>query len=135
MADNSYWSTSGDQGTIKISEDVVASIAALATTETEGVSSLYTSLSADIANFLGKRNLSKGVKVQIAGDTVTVEVGFLAAFGCNIQDVAKSVQGAVKTSIESMTGLQVAGVDVFVGGIAFAPPAEDEPEVLPVPEE
>ncbi|MCB6364609.1 Asp23/Gls24 family envelope stress response protein [Intestinibacillus massiliensis] len=136
MAENNYWSTTGDQGTIKISEDVVASIAALAAAETDGVSALYSSLTSDIVSFLGKKNLSKGVKVSFEGDSVAVEIGFLASFGCNIREVAKNVQEAVKSSIESMTGLAVSGVNIYVGGIAFAPAAEEEPGAAPaVPEE
>ncbi|MDR3766699.1 MAG: Asp23/Gls24 family envelope stress response protein, partial [Butyricicoccus sp.] len=72
-----YWTTAGDQGTIKISEDVVASIAAIAASETEGVSGLYSSFTDDIANFLGKKNLAKGVKVQLQqNDTVEIDICF-----------------------------------------------------------
>lgn len=126
MADSNYWSSTGDQGTIKISEDVVASIAAIAAAETEGVSGLYSSLTSDIAGFLGKKNLSKGVKVQFEGDTVSVEVCFLAIYGYAIREVAQNVQEGVKTSIESMTGLAVSGVNVHVGGVTFVPPSEEE---------
>lgn len=126
MAENNYWSVSGDQGMIKISEDVVASIAAIAASETEGVSGLYSSLTSDIAGFLGKKNLSKGVKVQFDGDTVSTEICFLAVYGFGIRDVAQNVQENVKSSIESMTGLTVSSVNVQVGGVAFAAP-EAEP--------
>ncbi|MGE4548796.1 MAG: Asp23/Gls24 family envelope stress response protein [Intestinibacillus sp.] len=128
MAESNYWSTTGDQGTIKISDDVVASIAALAAAESEGVSGLYSSLTSDIASFLGKKNLSKGVKVEFEGNTVAIEIGFLATYGCNIRDVAQNVQKTVKSSIESMTGLSVSSVNVHVGGVTFAPPAQEEPE-------
>ena len=127
MADHKeYWSTTGDQGTIKISEDVVASIAALSASETEGVGGLYSSLTEDIVGFLSKKNLSKGVRIELGdGDTVQIEIGFLALFGFNICDVAKQVQQNVKTSVESMTGLQVTEINIHVGGVTFAPaPAE-----------
>lgn len=130
MAESNYWSTTGDQGTIKISDDVVASIAALAAAETEGVSGLYSSLTSDIASFLGKKNLSKGVKVEFEGDTVLIEIGFLATYGCNIRDVAQDVQKAVKSSIESMTGLSVSSINVHVGGVTFAPSVQEEQEPL-----
>lgn len=131
MAENNYWSTTGDQGMIKISDDVVASIAALTAAETEGVSGLYSSLTSDIASFLGKKNLSKGVRVEFNGDNVAIEIGFLATYGCNIRDVAHNVQKAVKSSIESMTGLTVSSVNVHVGGVAFSPVPQDEPEMTP----
>ena len=122
MADHKeYWETAGDQGSIRISEDVVASIAALATSETDGVSGLYSSLTNDIVSFLSKKNLSKGVRVEIGeDDTVKIEIGFLALFGHNICEVAKQVQ------IKSMTGLRVTEANIHVGGVTFAPVASGE---------
>ncbi len=129
MADHKeYWSTESDQGSIRISEDVVASIAALATSETAGVSGLYSTLTSDIVSFLSKKNLSKGVRIEIDEDgTVKIEIGFLALFGHNICEVAKQVQENVRSSVESMTGLKVTEVNVHVGGVTFTPaPAADE---------
>lgn len=131
-----YWVTTGDQGTIKISEEVVASIAALATTETEGVSGLCTGLKSEIASLLGKKGTGKGVKVQIGDDdTVSVDVDFLAKFGHSVREVADNVQRAVKTSIESATGLKASSVNVCVGGVTFDAPkpsvATDAEEPIP----
>lgn len=129
MADHKeYWSTESDQGSIRISEDVVASIAALATSETAGVSGLYSTLTSDIVGFLSKKNLSKGVRIEIGEEgTVKIEIGFLALFGHNICEVAKQVQENVRSSVESMTGLKVIEVNVHVGGVTFAPaPAVEE---------
>ena len=131
MADHKeYWSTESDQGSIRISEDVVASIAALATSETAGVSGLYSTLTSDIVSFLSKKNLSKGVRIEIGEEgTVKIEIGFLALFGHNICEVAKQVQENVRSSVESMTGLKVTEVNVHVGGVTFtpAPAVEDQP--------
>lgn len=129
MADHKeYWSTESDQGSIRISEDVVASIAALATSETAGVSGLYSTLTSGIVGFLSKKNLSKGVRIEIGEEgTVKIEIGFLALFGHNICEVAKQVQENVRSSVESMTGLKVTEVNVHVGGVTFAPaPAVEE---------
>ena len=129
MADHKeYWSTESDQGSIRISEDVVASIAALATSETAGVSGLYSTLTSDIVGFLSKKNLSKGVRIEIGEEgTVKIEIGFLALFGHNICEVAKQAQENVRSSVESMTGLKVTEVNVHVGGVTFAPaPAVEE---------
>lgn len=131
MADHKeYWSTESDQGSIRISEDVVASIAALATSETAGVSGLYSTLTSDIVSFLSKKNLSKGVRIEIGDEgTVKIEIGFLALFGHNICEVAKQVQENVRSSVESMTGLKVTEVNVHVGGVTFtpAPAVEEQP--------
>lgn len=127
MADHKdYWTTEGDQGAIRISEDVVASIAALAASETEGVSGLYSSFTSDIANFLGKKTLAKGVKVLLGeGNAVEIDVCFLARFGYSICDVAKEVQKAVRGAVESMTGLKATFVNIHVGGVTFDEPAAE----------
>lgn len=138
MADHKeYWSTESDQGSIRISEDVVASIAALATSETAGVSGLYSTLTSDIVSFLSKKNQSKGVRIELGEeDTVKIEIGFLALFGHNICEVAKQVQENVKASVESMTGLKVVEVNVHVGGVTFAPaPVTEETAPAAAPEE
>lgn len=133
MADHKeYWSTTGDQGTIKISEDVVASIAALTTAETDGVSGLCSNFTSELAGLLGKKNMTKGVRVEFVGeDAVMLEIGFLAKFGCPIRDVAKAVQENVRSAIKSMTGLDTTAVNVHVGGVTFGapqPPAAPEAE-------
>lgn len=131
MADHkSYWSTTGDQGSIKISEDVVASIAALTTAETDGVAGLYASFTRELAGLLGKKNMAKGVRVEFVGeDAVLLEIGFLAKFGCPIREVARNVQENVRSAVKSMAGLDTTAVNIHVGGVLFdtpeAPAAEE----------
>ncbi len=129
MADHKeYWSTTGDQGTIKISEDVVATIAALTTAETEGVSGLCSSLSSELAGLLGKKNMTKGVRVEFVGeDAVMLEIAFLAKFGSPIREVARAVQENVRSSVKSMTGLETTAVNVHVGGVTFEAPQPQQP--------
>ena len=128
-----YWVTAGDQGTIKISEDVVASIAALAATETEGVGGLAAGLTAEIASLLGKKSQNKGVRVQLAEqDTVGVELSILVEFGKSVGEVALAVQKAVKAAVESMTGLKTAVVNVVVSGVTFDQPKPAEETLAPV---
>ncbi len=128
-----YWVTAGDQGTIKISEDVVASIAALAATETEGVGGLAAGLTAEIASLLGKKSQNKGVRVQLGEqDTVGVELSILVEFGKSVGEVALAVQKAVKAAVESMTGLKTAVVNVVVSGVTFDQPEPAEEALAPV---
>lgn len=107
MADHKeYWSTESDQGSIRISEDVVASIAALATSETAGVSGLYSTLTSDIVNFLSKKNLSKGVRVELGDeDTVKIEIGFLALFGSRVLRFCRWKWGQAHWSARPSTAL------------------------------
>ena len=106
-----------NQGSVHISEDVVAAIAALAASETEGVSML--SVSGGGIDLLGKKNLSKGIKIALTDKTVHVDVYVTVTYGKAIPKAAKQVQDRVRESIESMTGLTVGGINVHVGGVSF----------------
>lgn len=129
MADNrDYWSSAQEQGNIRISEDVVASIAAISASETEGVGALVSGLGKDIAEFLGKKSLAKGVRVKFDGDQADVDVYLYVRYGYNVCEVAKQVQQGAKSAIESMAGLRVAEVNVHVCGIVFEQPAAEEQE-------
>lgn len=114
-----YWTSESDQGSVRISEDVIASIAAIAASETEGVGNLYSGIGTNVAEFLGKKSLAKGVKVVFHGDLVEVEVSLLAQYGYNICEICKNVQSAVRSSIQSMTGMRTSAVNVNVGGVSF----------------
>ncbi|HBI64302.1 MAG TPA: Asp23/Gls24 family envelope stress response protein [Clostridiales bacterium] len=120
MADSKeYWTSDSDQGSVRISEDVIASIAAIAASEVEGVGNLYSGIGTNVAEFLGKKSLAKGVKVVFHGNLVEVEVSLLAQYGFNICEVCEKVQRAVRSSIQSMTGMRTSVVNVNVGGISF----------------
>ena len=99
--------------------DMVQVGAAAAALEVEGVSSLAANLGSDIAELLGKKTLAKGVHIQMTDETVTAELSILMAYGHTIPEVGKAVQDAVKNAVESMTGLEIAAVNVNVGGITF----------------
>lgn len=107
-----------DKGTVNISEEVVAAIAALAISEVEGVFGLSSSFTADLKEMLGKKNMSKGVKLTIEEKVVTVECFVVVTYGFEIPVVAAAVQESVINAVESMTGLTVAAVNVDVCGIS-----------------
>jgi len=124
MSENKeYVSRADELGNIHISEEVLAAIAAAAAMEVEGVSSLAANLGRDIADLLGKKNLAKGVRVKMEDDRVEVELSVLMAYGHTIPEIGKAVQENVKAAIESMTGLDVAGINVNVAGVTFPPKA------------
>ena len=118
-----YVSRSDELGNIHISEEVLAAISAAAALEVEGVSSLAANLGSDIAELLGKKNLAKGVRVKLEDEKVEVDLSVLMSYGHTIPEMGKAVQEAVKTALESMTGLEVSAVNVNVGGITFPPKA------------
>ena len=114
-----YVSRSDELGNIHISEEVLAAISAAAALEVEGGSSLAANLGSDIAELLGKKNLAKGVRVKLEDEKVEVDLSVLMSYGHTIPEMGKAVQEAVKTALESMTGLEVSAVNVNVGGITF----------------
>ena len=122
-----YVSRSDELGNIHISEEVLAVIAAAAVLEVEGIGGLAANLGTDLAELLGKKNLSRGIHILVEEESVTVDLGILVKYGYTIPDVARAVQEAVASSIEATSGLPVAAVNVNVGGVVF----EKEPKKAP----
>ena len=107
-------------GTVKIANDVVAMIAGLAATEVEGVSAMVGNITNELISKVGAKKLTKGVKVDILEKLVSVDLAVNLAYGFNIPDTCKAVQDRVKSAIETMTGLQVADVNIRIVGIDMA---------------
>ncbi len=104
-------------GEVKIADEVVAIIAALAATEVEGVASMAGNITNEVIGKLGIRNLSKGVKVDVLEGVVTVSLALNLKYNYNIMDVTGKVQEKVKNAVENMTGLEVADVNIKVAGV------------------
>ena len=105
------------KGEIKIADEVVAIIAALAATEVEGVASMAGNITNELIGKLGMKNLSKGVKVDVLEGIVTVSLALNLKYNYSIVEVSARVQEKVKNAIENMTGLEVADVNIKVAGI------------------
>ncbi|MFV0527379.1 MAG: Asp23/Gls24 family envelope stress response protein [Lachnospiraceae bacterium] len=101
-------------GEVQIADYVVTNIAGLAATEVEGVSSMAGNITNELVGKLGMKNLSKGVKIDVLEDIVTVELALNIEYGYNILETSKKVQERVKSTIENMTGLQVSGVNIRI---------------------
>lgn len=108
-----------DKGSINISEEVIAIIAANAALETEGVAALSASLGKDLAELLGKKNLSKGVKITADDTGVKADVFILVKIGTSVNKVGAQVQENVYSAIESTTGVKVLEVNVHVSGVSL----------------
>ena len=103
---------------IKISNDVVAVIAGVAVSEVQGVSGMAGGFAGGISEVLsGKKNLAKGIKVEIAEKDVKIDVNIIVEYGSRIPDVAFEIQNRVKKAVENMTGLNVEEVNVHVQGV------------------
>ena len=121
MAENKeYYTQEMENGSIQISEDVVASVTGMAVLEVEGVCGLSSSIGTDIAEMLGMKTLSKGVRLSTTETgALRIDCDVVSKFGQNIFELAENVQENVKSSVESVTGLRVAEVNVTVCGIAL----------------
>ena len=107
----------GGVGEVQIADEVVAIIAGLAATDVEGVASMGGNITNELVSKLGMKNLSRGVKVTVLEGVVTVDLTLNIEFGMNILETSKKVQDKVKTSIESMTGLEVADVNIHIASV------------------
>ena len=120
MAENKVYIVNSDEkGSINISEDVVAIIAAVAMAEVEGVHGPFVSHSKEITNMLGRKGLSKGVKLSIDGDDVMIDISIIADVGFSVSEVGAEVQKAVISAVEGAAGLTVRAVNVNICGIAL----------------
>lgn len=112
---------SADDNGIKIADDVVAQIAGANVVEIPGVSSMAGGFAGGITEVLsGKKNLSKGIKVESDGKDIKIDVHIIVEYGTRIPDVAFEIQNRVKKSVETMTGLRVLEVNVHVQGVNTA---------------
>ncbi len=107
------------ESNIQISDDVVAVIAGMAASEVPGVSDMAGGFAGGISEVLsGKKNLSKGIKVDILEKSTKIDVNIIVEYGARIPEVAFEIQKRVKKSVESMTGLIVDEVNVHVQGVS-----------------
>ena len=124
-----------DIGNIKICVDVVSTIAGIAASEIKGVAGMYSSFANGIAEKFGaKKNQSKGVKVEMGEDAVTIDLYIVVKYGIKIPELAWEVQESVKNNVETMTGLEVAKVNIQIEGVSFSKDSQ-ETELAHISEE
>src|SRR3712207_3646703 len=109
-----------EMGIVKISDEVVEVIAGLAASEVDGIEGMSTTLVGGITQILsGKKNLSKGIKVNVEENSATIDLFVVVKYGVKIVDVAKKVQESVKKSVELMTGLNLTAINVYVQNVVL----------------
>jgi len=111
---------------VRIADDVVGVIAGIAATEIEGIAGMSGGLVGDLSEMLGKKSLSKGVKVRVGEKECAIDLFLIVEYGVRIPDVAVQVQENVKRAVESMTGLEVVEVNIHVQGVSFQSEREEE---------
>lgn len=118
-------------GAIRYEDEVISAIAGMAAAEVPGIAGMTGSIAGGIAEILGHKNISKGVKVQVGETEAIVDLYIIVEYGKRIPEVALNVQENVKNRIEEMTGLIVVEVNVHVQGVDFGDDSkrEDEPRL------
>lgn len=112
-----------EDGSINISEDVIAAIAVGAVRDVEGVSGLLTSISGSVTDLHSRKSAQKsvkGVKIDMTGTDLTLDVYLAVEYGHPIPQVAENAQKAVSSAVEAMTGCSVGAVNIHVGGVTIA---------------
>lgn len=103
---------------VEISDEVVAVIAGVAVSDVQGVAGMAKGFAGGITEALsGKKNLAKGIKVEVAGKETKIDVNIIVEYGSRIPDVAFEIQSRIKKSVKEMTGLEVVSVNVHVQGV------------------
>ncbi|MCR5704812.1 MAG: Asp23/Gls24 family envelope stress response protein [Eubacterium sp.] len=105
-------------GEVHISDDVLAVISAMAATEVDGVLAMAGNITSELISKLGMKKLSKGVHVDVAENTVMVDLSIILKMNVNILAVSKKIQDRVKSTLENMTGMEVANVNVYISSVA-----------------
>ena len=105
------------KGMVQIADDVVAVIAGMAATEVKGVAAMAGNITNEIMSKVGRKNLSKGVKISINGNRVKINLAIMMEYGYNIPGTCSKIQDRVKTAVENMTGLTVTDVDIRIASV------------------
>ena len=115
-----YTLENGNMGQVQIADEVVAIIAGLAATEVEGVARMAVNITNELVSKLGKKSLSKGIRVKVEDGIVNVNVALNIAYGYSVPKTCKKVQEKVKAAIENMTGLEVEKVDIQIANVSIS---------------
>jgi uncharacterized alkaline shock family protein YloU len=112
-------------GAVKISEEVVKTIAGMAAIDISGVAGMSGGLYGGIAEMLGRKNISKGIKVAVGEKETAIDIYLIMEYGVRVPEVAANIQNKVKNAVESMTGLIVVEVNIHVEGVVFSNDGKD----------
>ena len=104
-------------GSVTFNNDVIATIAGLATVDIPGIAGMSGSIVSGVTELLGKKNLTKGVKVEVEEKDCKVHLNVVIEYGCKIPEVCENVQKSVKEAIETMTGLNAKEVNIYIQGV------------------
>ncbi len=117
-----YMTLPEENGSINIAQDVIAAIAVGAVRDVEGVSGMMSGMGGSVSDLMNKKNAQKGVrgvKIDMSGAALTLDVYLTVKYGSVIPEVAENAQKAVSSAVEAMTGCTVGAVNIHVGGVTL----------------
>ncbi len=130
MSSNNMNTREEQNGSISFAHDVVATIAGLATVEIEGVAGMSGGFSGGLAELLGRKNLTKGVKVEVGKEECAIDLFIVVEYGVEIPSLCEKIQANVKKAVETMTGLRPVEINVHIQGVRIPKePAEETKRV------
>lgn len=106
-------------GTIRVDDEVIAAIVAITTNKIKGVANTVGGMTDNFTGMLGKKNLSKGVRVDLKNDRLVITVNIIVKYGYGIPDLAHTIQNEILEEVEIMTGKKVDSVNLMIQGIVF----------------
>ena len=113
-------SSADDAEDIMITDEVIAIVAGAAATEVETVAGMSTGIAGGIVEALGRKNPTKGVKIEMRDGRAVIDLFVIVRYGHKISDIAWEIQEKVKETVENMTGVMVDSVNIHVQGIDFS---------------
>ena len=114
------YDSSSNNGNISYAEDVIATIAGVAALEIPGIVGMSGGIKGGITELLGKKNLTKGIKVEVGKEETAIDINVVVEYGVELHNTAGKVQENVKKAVETMTGLHVVEVNVNIQGVSVA---------------
>ena len=115
---DTYFTISDEKGSIHISEDVIAAITGNALSEMEGIAAFSNTAGSELSELIGKKSISKGIRVSFAEGEIIIDTTILVRFGGNLTELCKTAQEAIAVAVDSITGVKPV-VNIRVAGIAF----------------
>ena len=126
MSTNDMNTREEQNGSISFANDVVATIAGLAAIEVEGVAGMSGGFSGGLAELLGRKNLTKGVKVEIGKEECAIDLFIVVDYGVEIPLISEKIQANVKKAVETMTGLRTVETNIHIQGVRVVKETTDE---------
>ncbi|KKE80663.1 Asp23/Gls24 family envelope stress response protein [Oceanobacillus caeni] len=104
-------------GKIEIAPEVIEVIAGIAAAEVDELFAMRGNFASGVVERLGKRTHSKGVKVELTENGISIDLYVILNFGVSIPKVAQKIQTNIRESLKYMTSLELDEINVHVVGI------------------